>query len=75
MTITIDKDGKKITLEDLELSHPYSFDTRIVKHFHALDGSIIRDDTKEQFNGKVKIKTLSDTEYDIKKKEVIPKIV
>ena len=55
-------DGNDYEIEDLNNLHPYSFDTRLIEHIHTLDNTIIRLDTKEQFSGKTKIKTLTDLE-------------
>lgn len=72
MTKTINRQGNEYEIDDLSVDHPYSFDTRMIKHVHALDGSIIRLDTKEWFSGKIFIKKLSDDE--IKTATMIPKV-
>ena len=57
-------ESKEYEINDLSINHPYSFDTRLIQHIHCVDGTIIRLDTKEQFSGKTKIKTLSDLELE-----------
>lgn len=64
MTEKTNSEGKRYTIAELPVEHPYSFDTRLVEHQHLPDGSIVRLDTMEQFNGKTKVKTMTKKEFD-----------
>lgn len=55
--MTTNRRGQNIA--DLSAEHPYAFDTRTTKHQHLPDGTIVRLDTLEQYNGKTKLKTMT----------------
>ena len=73
--ITMTRDGKEIEIADLSSEHPYSFDTRKVRHEHFSDGTIIRLDTQDMFSGKTLIKRLNNTELETKRSLERAKVV
>ena len=68
-------EGKEYEISDLPSEHPYSFDTRKVRHEHFSDGTILRLDTQDLFSGKTLIKRLSNTELGAKRSLEGAKIV
>lgn len=47
-----------------ESKSKYNFDGRIIPHIHLKNGNVVRLDTKEEFAGKNKIRTLTQTQLE-----------
>lgn len=59
----ITRNGKEIEIADLTPEHKYAFDTRVTRHEHLSDGTIVRLDTLDQFQGKILVKRMTKQEF------------